>query len=77
MQVIDRYPLEEATHRCGYALPPTLPFFAMPDGVCKILQFRRAPPHIVGNLLRQLSHVLLIKYAPLLQNETPPNEQAR
>ena len=31
-QVIDRYPVQEATDRCGYALPPTLPFFAMPEG---------------------------------------------
>ena len=31
-QVIDRYPLDEATKRCGYELPRTLPFFAMPKG---------------------------------------------
>jgi len=31
-QVIDRYPLMEATERCGYELPPTLPFFCMPEG---------------------------------------------
>lgn len=32
-QVIDRYPLEEATDKCGYELPPTLPFFAIPEGI--------------------------------------------
>jgi hypothetical protein len=31
-QVIDRYPIDEATERCGYELPPTLPFFAIPEG---------------------------------------------
>lgn len=31
-QVIDRYPIDEATDRCGYELPPTLPFFAIPEG---------------------------------------------
>jgi hypothetical protein len=34
-QVIDRYPLDEATERCGYELPPTLPFFAMPEGALR------------------------------------------
>jgi len=31
-KVIDRYPLYEDTERCGYEIPPTLPFFAMPEG---------------------------------------------
>lgn len=37
-QVIDRYPLDEATERCGYELPPTLPFFAMPEGAMRTSQ---------------------------------------
>jgi len=37
-QVIDRYPLDEATERCGYELPPTLPFFAMPEGALRTSQ---------------------------------------
>ena len=30
--VIDRYPLKDQVERCGYELPPTLPFFCMPEG---------------------------------------------
>jgi hypothetical protein len=39
-QVIDRYPLLEATDRCGYSIPPTLPFFAMPQGSVSRLYLR-------------------------------------